>query len=111
MPINPSIAMGVQPIQIADPLAQYGKFAAIEHAQNQNALAQYQLGAAQRAEAKDIARTNALALAGTDDTAIGNALLKAGDVPGYMAFVKSQREAQKAQVEDRKSTRLNSSHT
>ena len=52
-----------------------------------------------RSEAKDIARTNALAQAGTDDTAIGTALLKAGDVSGYMAFVKSQREAQKAQVE------------
>ena len=50
MPINPAIAMGVQPIQIADPLAQYGKIAAIQNAQNQNALAQFQLGAAQREE-------------------------------------------------------------
>lgn len=51
MPINPSIALGVQPLQLADPLAQYGKIAAIQQAQNQNALAQYQLGAAQREEA------------------------------------------------------------
>lgn len=50
MPINPAIAMGVQPIQLADPLSQYGKVAAIQQAQNQNALAQYQLGAAQREE-------------------------------------------------------------
>lgn len=50
MPINPAIAMGVQPLQLADPLAQYGKIAAIQQAQNQNALAQYQLGAAQREE-------------------------------------------------------------
>lgn len=50
MPINPAIAMGVQPIQLADPLAQYGKIAAIQSAQNQNALAQFQLGAAQREE-------------------------------------------------------------
>lgn len=50
MPINPAIAIGVQPIQLADPLAQYGKIAAIQQAQNQNALAQYQLGAAQRKE-------------------------------------------------------------
>jgi len=43
--------MGVQPLQLADPLAQYSKVAAIQQAQNQNALAQYQLGAAQREEA------------------------------------------------------------
>lgn len=50
MPINPAIALGVQPIQLADPLAQYGKIAAIQNAQNQNALAQFRLGAAQREE-------------------------------------------------------------
>ena len=50
MPINPSIALGVQPFQLADPLSQYGKIAQIQSAQNQNALAQYQLGAAQREE-------------------------------------------------------------
>ena len=49
--VNPAIALGVQPLQLADPLAQYGKIAAIQQAQNQNALAQYQLGAAQREEA------------------------------------------------------------
>ena len=51
MPINPAIAMGVRGIELQDPLAQYGKVAAIQNAQNQNQLAQYQLGAAQRAEA------------------------------------------------------------
>ena len=59
MPINPAIAMGVQPIQLADPLAQYGKVAAIQQAQNQNALAQYQLGAAQREEAAQNALSEA----------------------------------------------------
>jgi hypothetical protein len=34
-----------------NPLAQYGQIAQIQNAQNQNQLAQYQLGAAQRAEA------------------------------------------------------------
>lgn len=52
MAIDPRISLGVQPMQIPDPLAQYGKIAAIQQAQNQNALAQYQLGAAQREEAK-----------------------------------------------------------
>jgi len=99
MPINPAIAMGVRGIELQDPLAQYGRVAAIQSAQNQNQLAQYQLGAAQRAEAKDIARTNALAQAGSDDTAIANALLKAGDLKGYSDFVKTRRETMKADTE------------
>ena len=99
MAVNPAIAMGVRGIELADPLAQYGKIAAIQGAQNQNALAQYQLGAAQRAEAKDIARTNALAQAGTDDTAIANALLRSGDLKGYSEFVKTRRETMKADTE------------
>lgn len=59
MPINPAIALGVQPLQLADPLAQYGKVAAIRQAQNENALAQYKLGAAQREEAAQNALSQA----------------------------------------------------
>ena len=43
MAVNPAIAMGVRGIELADPLAQYGKVAAIQSAQQQNALAQLQL--------------------------------------------------------------------
>jgi hypothetical protein len=103
MAIDPNIALGVRPIEIANPLAQYGQIAQIQNyqnqniaAQNQNALAQYQLGAAQRAETKDIARTNALSQAGTDDTAIANALLRSGDLKGYSDFLKSNREMKSA---------------
>lgn len=104
MPINPNIALSFKPttelnLQPSNLLAQYGQLAQIQQAQNQNALAQYQLGAAQRAETKDIARTNALASAGTDDAAIGNALLKTGDLKGYFEFLKTRRETQKADVE------------
>lgn len=48
--VNPNIALGVQPVQMANPLAQYGQIAQLQAAQNQNALAQYQLGAAKRGE-------------------------------------------------------------
>ncbi len=48
MAINPSIALNVRGVELADPLAQYGRVAAIQSAQNQNALAQYQLATAQR---------------------------------------------------------------
>lgn len=95
--VNPAIAMGVRGLELPDPLAQYGKIAAIQQAQNQNALAQYQLGAAQRAEQRETARMNALAGAGTDESAIANALLKAGDIKAYADFQKSisERESQR----------------
>lgn len=99
MALDPNIALGVKPLELANPLAQYGQIAQLQAAQNQNSLARYQLGAAQRAEAKDVARTNMLAQAGTDDTAIANALLKSGDLKGYSDFVKSRRDTQKADVE------------
>ena len=50
MPIDPRISLGVQPLQVADPMARYSQLAGIQNAQNQNALAQYQLGSAQRTE-------------------------------------------------------------
>jgi hypothetical protein len=50
MAIDPNIALGVRPLEIANPLAQYGQIAAIQNAQNQNALAKFQLGSAQRQE-------------------------------------------------------------
>lgn len=48
MPINSNIALGVQPLQVADPMARYSQLAGIQNAQNQNALARYQLSTAQR---------------------------------------------------------------
>jgi hypothetical protein len=48
MPIDPRISLGVQPLQVADPMARYSQLAGIQSAQNQNALAQYQLSTAQR---------------------------------------------------------------
>jgi hypothetical protein len=103
MAINPNIALAARGVELADPLAQYGRVMAIQQAGNQNALAQYQLGAAQRGEARDIARMNALAGAGSDETAVANALLKSGDIAGYSAFVKS--------AEERKTQRLTQQKT
>jgi hypothetical protein len=100
--VDPNIAMSYRGIELPNQLAQYGQLAQIQNAQNQNSLAQYQLGAAQRAEAKDIARTNALSQAGTDDNAIATALLRTGDLKGYSEFLKSRRETQKFESEAKK---------
>ena len=56
MPINPNISLAVKGIELQDPLAQYGKIAAIQGAQQQNQLAQLQMQQAQREQES----TNAL---------------------------------------------------
>jgi hypothetical protein len=96
MALNPNIALAVKGPEFADPLAMYGRIAAIQGAQAQNQLAQYQLGAAQRTETRDLARMNALAAAGTDETAIANALLKSGDIKGYSDLLKASAERKTA---------------
>jgi hypothetical protein len=103
MALNPNIALSARGVELQDPLAQYGRVMAIQQAGNQNALAQYQLGAAQRGESREIARTNALARAGSDEAAVANALLGAGDIAGYSAFVKA--------AEERKTQRLTQQKT
>jgi hypothetical protein len=50
MALDPNISLGVRGIEIANPLTQYAQVSQIQNAQNQNALAQYQLGAAERAD-------------------------------------------------------------
>lgn len=52
MPIDPSIALGFKGVEAPNPLATYAQASQIQNAQNQNALAQYQLAAAKR---KDVA--------------------------------------------------------
>jgi hypothetical protein len=54
--LDTNIALGVRPVQLENPMAQYSQIAQIQNARNQNALAQYQLSSAKREE--DV--TNAL---------------------------------------------------
>jgi len=85
-----SLALNVKPLQLEDPLTSYGRFATIQSAQNQNALAQYQLAAAQRAEEQQ----NALYQQAQNPEFkldFGTALRYGA--PGIAAF-KAQREAE-----------------
>jgi hypothetical protein len=85
-----SLALNVKPLQLEDPLTSYGRFATIQNAQNQNALAQYQLAAAQRAEEQQ----NALYQQAQNPEFkldFGTALRYGA--PGIAAF-KAQREAE-----------------
>lgn len=99
MALDPRISLGVQPLQIADPLAQYGKVAAIQQAQNQNALAQYQLSAAQRADEQAANRLRVFQEAGGDPARVRNALLQTGDIEGYTKLTKGETEAGKTRAE------------
>jgi hypothetical protein len=56
MAINPNISLAVRGIELQDPLAQYGRVAAIQGAQQQNQLAQLQMQQVQREQES----TNAL---------------------------------------------------
>jgi hypothetical protein len=49
MPLDTRIALGVQPLQLENPLASYGQAVGIQNAMQQNQLAQMQMSAAQRA--------------------------------------------------------------
>jgi hypothetical protein len=83
MALDPSIALGVRPIQVADPLAQYGQIAQLQNYQNQNALAQFQLGSAQRQEAAQNALSSAYQKAYNPDTGeVNNAMLVRGLAEG-----------------------------
>jgi hypothetical protein len=85
-----SLALNVKPLQLEDPLTSYGRFATIQNAQNQNALAQYQLASAQRAEEQQ----NALYQQAQNPEFkldFGTALRYGA--PGIAAF-KAQREAE-----------------
>lgn len=99
MALDPRISLGVQPLQIADPLAQYGKVAAIQQAQNQNALAQYQLSAAQRADEQAANRLRLLQNAGSNPTKVYNALLESGDIEGAAKFAKGEADVGKTRAE------------
>jgi hypothetical protein len=85
-----SLALNVKPLQLEDPLTSYGRFATIQNAQNQNALAQYQLAAAQRAEGQQNALYEQAQMPGFK-LDFSNAL-KYG-APGIAAY-KAQREAE-----------------
>ena len=78
MPINPAIAMGFQTPQLQNPLDAYSKGMQIQAAQNQNALAQYQLSTAQRNDETQANFLAQLRAANGDQSKIDAAYMGAG---------------------------------
>lgn len=103
MATNAMIAMGIQPLQLNDPLSQYAKVAQIQGMRDQNALAKYQM---QKAERED-ASANALNQAwskydGNADTVL-NALRESGNASAIPAAMKQLTEAENAKNMSQKS--------
>jgi hypothetical protein len=103
MAIDPNIALGYRGIEAPNPLAQYAQAMQVQSAQNQNALNQMQMRAAQRGEQDTETMRNALAGVqyGTPDydKALTGAFLKTGNVKGLQDYRKGENEASKAAAE------------
>lgn len=90
MPINPAIAMGTRGIELADPLAQYGRVAAIQNAQQQNQLAQLQMQEYARGREEEQAIRNRLA---------GGASLEDPETRNFLLSSKSGRDILQRQAQ------------
>jgi hypothetical protein len=95
MALDPNIALGVRPLEVPNQLAQYGQLAQIQNAQNQNALAQYQLSAAQRADEQ---QSNLYAAAKQPNFKLDFSTAIQYGAPGIAAY-KAQQESSKTQGE------------
>jgi hypothetical protein len=95
MALDPNIALNIRPLEVPNQLAQYGQLAQIQNAQNQNALAQYQLSAAQRADEQ---QTNLYSAARKPDFKLDFQTAIQYGAPGIAAF-KAQQESSKTQGE------------
>jgi hypothetical protein len=93
--VDPNIAMGYRGVEIPNQLAQYGQLSAIQNAQNQNALAQYQLSAAQRADEQ---QTNLYSAAKQPNFKLDFQTAIQYGAPGIAAY-KAQQESSKTQGE------------
>ena len=104
MALNEMIAQGAQ-FKMPDPLEQYGRIAQIQQAQNQNALAQYQISSAQRADETNTNFLRELRAAGDDPAKQRQALLNAGKVEDVSKFDLSALTRQKTQGDIQKLNR------
>jgi len=104
MALNEMIAQGAQ-FKMPDPLEQYGRIAQIQQAQNQNALAQYQISSAQRADETNTNFLGALRAAGNDPMKIQQAYINAGKGKEASEYATSLLTQQKARGDIQKLNR------
>lgn len=98
MPLDTSFYGQIQPIKVADPLEQAGKFYTLQHAMQQSQIGQQKLS-------DDAALRQAAAEAGGDPKRLRDALMNMGQVPAALALDKDmavrdkeQRAAEQADI-------------
>lgn len=99
MPIDSNIALSFKPVQLQNPLEQYGQIAQIQQAQNQNRLADLMYGEKQRELSAESAFSNLLA-GGKEGQGIVQGLASQGYGNKAMAYNKmlQEQEKQKADI-------------
>lgn len=98
MALDPSIPLGIKPVQIESPLNQMAKIYEMQNAVQANKLNQLKMDEYTRGVAEAEQFKNALAQA-SDETAIRNAFYAKGDVKGYNDYLKSLGEQKKLDIE------------
>ena len=98
MALDPSIALGVKPVQIESPINQMAKMYEMQNIVQSNKLNQMKMDEYTRGVAEAEQFKNALAQA-NDETAIRNAFYAKGDVKGYNDYLKSLGEQKKLDIE------------
>lgn len=96
MAINPAIALGVRGVEVQDPLTQYSRVAALQSAQQQNALAQMQM---QQAQTEMEERNKLREFLPTLTSENRNELLKYGTAgrQAYESMLKGEKETREAE--------------
>jgi hypothetical protein len=100
MAIDPNIALGVKPLEVANPVNAYAQMAQLQGVQNQNALAQMQMQEYQRARGEEEQLRNYLANKPDLSSAEGQASLLTQFGKTGRETLKSLGEFQKAQTEE-----------
>lgn len=99
MPIDPSIALQVKPIQLANPLDQYAQIAQIQNAQNQSRLSDLAYQSGQRDLADQQIQRQALQNNPDGGEGYLSALAKGGNAKAYASVQKANLENSKTQAE------------
>lgn len=102
MPIDPSIALSYKPIQLENPLNAYAQASQIRAADNQNALAQYQISSAKRSDELQNNFLSDIRAAGNNPDAIRAAFVNKGDIAGYNKMMAEQAGLAKTQADTAK---------
>ncbi len=100
MALDPNIALGVRPMELANPLAQYAQVSQIQNAQNQNALARAQMAEYERARAEEEGLRNYLSRADLKTPEARAELMKFGKTG--LGYAKALSEQEKAALERKK---------